>query len=136
MSGSTFAGKLLSRRTSRMLLTLVALLVLALSMIPRPEMVLGRFNAYDKLGHFLAYVALGFFAMRAISRRGPLPYLAVGAACALFGGIIELVQPLVGRNRELVDFLVDLAGAIVGAVLAAIVGRGFRTREERGARRG
>jgi VanZ family protein len=129
MAGSTFFDKLLSRRTSRILLIALVLLVLALSLIPKPETVLGAFSVYDKLGHFAAYIVLGFFALRATGRTGPLAILMVVACCAAFGGIIEIIQPLVGRNRELADFLVDLGGAIVGAVTAALLSHRARARE-------
>ncbi len=76
MAGSIRIEKLLSRRVSRILIVVLSLLVLALSLTPRPEPVLGTLSAYDKLGHFIAYVALGFFAMRAVDRRGPLPFAA------------------------------------------------------------
>lgn len=117
MSGSIWIEKLLSRRVSRILFFVLVVLVLALSLIPRPESVLGTLSAYDKIGHFIAYVVLGFFAMRAVDRRGPLPFILTIAGCALFGGGIEIVQPFVGRQMELGDFLVDLAGALIGATL-------------------
>jgi hypothetical protein len=58
MPGSVRIEKLLSRRVSRILIVVLSLLVIALSLTPRPEQVLGRLSAYDKLGHFAAYVAL------------------------------------------------------------------------------
>jgi VanZ family protein len=123
MAGSVRIEKLLSRRASRILIVVLSLAVLSLSLIPRPETVLGSLSAYDKLGHFIAYVALGFFAMRAVDRRGLLPFALVIAGCTMFGGIIEIVQPLVGRRMELADFLVDLAGSMVGAALAILLMR-------------
>lgn len=38
-------------------------------------------------------------------------------AAILFGGAIELIQPYVGRGRELADFGVDAVGVINGATL-------------------
>jgi len=121
MTGSVLLEKLLSRRMARILIGILGLLVLALSLTPRPESVMGALSAYDKVGHFIAYIALGFFAMRAVDRRGPLHFSLTIACCTLFGGIIEIIQPLVGRQRELVDFLVDLAGAAIGAAIAALL---------------
>jgi VanZ family protein len=129
MAGSVRIEKLLSRRASRILIVVLSLAVLSLSLIPRPETVLGKLSAYDKLGHFIAYVALGFFAMRAVDRRGPIPFVLTITGCTLFGGIIEIVQPLVGRRMELADFLVDLAGSMVGATLAALLAWSARSKE-------
>ena len=36
-----------------------------------------------------------------------------------FGGLIELLQPLVNRNYEMADFLADAIGAISGFLVAA-----------------
>lgn len=129
MTGSVLLKKLSSRRVSRILIVVMALLVLSLSLIPRPERVLGKLSAYDKLGHFIAYIVLGFFAMRAVDRRGVLPFALVVAGCAAFGGLLEVVQPLVGRSRELADFAVDVAGSAGGAALALLLLRLVRTQE-------
>jgi VanZ family protein len=110
-----------SRQASRVFLAVVLFAVLGLSLNPRPEAVLGRLSLYDKAGHFAAYVVLSFFAMRSISRRGALPLVLAIAACTALGGLIELIQPLVGRRMELGDFLVDLGGSAIGAVIAAAI---------------
>jgi VanZ family protein len=135
MTGSVLFEKLLSRRVSRILIIILGLLVLALSLTPRPESILGALSVYDKLGHFIAYVALGFFAMRAVDRRGPLPFAVTIASCIFFGGIIEIVQPFVGRKMELADFLVDFAGSLAGAAMAALLSRNARRKKESGSGR-
>jgi VanZ family protein len=86
--------------------------------------VLGRLSLYDKAGHFAAYVVLAFLAVRVLDARGRFfaVALAVAAAAAL-GGAIELVQPLVGRHRDMVDFIVDLGGSAAGAAFAALLRR-------------
>lgn len=101
------------------MLVVVILAIVGFSLTPRPETVLGRLNAFDKLGHFVAYLALGFFACRAMGRPSIFPIVLTVASGAALGGLIEVVQPLVGRNREFVDFLVDLGGASIGAVVAS-----------------
>jgi VanZ family protein len=110
-----------SRQASRVFLAVVLLAVIGLSLNPRPEAILGRLSLYDKAGHFAAYVVLSFFAMRSIGRRGALPLVLAVAACTALGGLIELIQPLVGRTMELGDFLVDLGGSAIGAVIAAAI---------------
>ena len=106
-----------------MFLLVVLLAVLGLSLNPRPETLLGRLGIYDKAGHFAAYVALGFFAARALGRPSALTFLLTLASCSALGGLIEIVQPLVGRTRELADFIVDLGGTAVGAAIAIVVER-------------
>ncbi|MBE3064960.1 MAG: VanZ family protein [Candidatus Atribacteria bacterium] len=110
-----------SRQASVVFLAIVLLAVLGLSLTPHPESVLGRLSLYDKAGHFAAYVVLSFFAMRSIGRRGALPLVLAVAACTALGGLIEIIQPLVGRRMELGDFLVDLGGSAIGAVIAAAI---------------
>jgi len=123
--------RLLSPRTSRVLVAVLAILVLALSFMPRPERVLGSLAASDKIGHFIAYAVLGFFASRAIDRRGPLSFAAAVAACTVFGGIIEMMQPIAGRRMELADLILDCAGATIGATLTALLARSARGRNDR-----
>jgi VanZ family protein len=109
---------LFSRQASVIFLSCAVLAVLVLSLIPHPEEVLGKLSLFDKADHLAAYVVLSFFAARAIDRRSvPATLLAV-SSCAALGGLIEIIQPLVGRNRELADFLVDLCGSMAGAVIA------------------
>lgn len=109
---------LYSRQASVVMLVVVLLAIVGLSLSPRPERVLGRLSAFDKLGHLVAYIALGFFACRAMGRPRLFHIVLTVASGAVLGGLIEVVQPLVGRNREFVDFVVDLGGAAVGAVIA------------------
>jgi len=123
MAGSTWIDKLISPRTSRILVAVLALLVIALSLIPKNEQMPNTFSGFDKLGHFIAYAVLAFFAMRAVDRKGLFPFVVIVVACTFLGGIIEIVQPFVGRKMELADFLVDLAGAMAGAILAAMLMR-------------
>lgn len=131
MAAPARIDSLFSPRTSRICVAVLAILVLALSFMPRPERVLGRLAASDKIGHFVAYAVLGFFALRAIARRGPLSFAVAVAACTLFGGIIEIVQPVAGRRMELADLILDGAGATVGAILAVLLARSARSRNGR-----
>jgi VanZ family protein len=110
-----------SRQASVVALVIVLLGVLGLSLNPRPEAVLGSLSLYDRAEHFAAYVVLSFFVMRSIDRRNAIPLLLAIAACAALGGLIEVIQPFVGRRMELLDFLMDLGGAAVGALVASFI---------------
>jgi VanZ family protein len=110
-----------SRQASVFSLVIVLLGVLGLSLNPRPEAVLGSLSRYDKAEHFAAYVVLSFFVMRSIDRRNAIHLLLAIAACGALGGLIEVIQPFVGRRKELLDFLMDLGGAAVGALVAFFI---------------
>ena len=116
-----------SRRASVVFLVIVLLIVIGLSLNPRPESVLGPLSLYDKAGHFAAYVVLAFLALRVSVRRGVLALFVVVSACAALGGAIEIIQPSVGRHRDIVDFLVDLGGSVTGAGLSHLLTAWRRT---------
>jgi VanZ family protein len=102
------------------LLILVLVGILTLSLWPKPPQIPG-FQLSDKIGHFIAYIFLGACALAAAERRRAPELLVVIVSCSLFGGIIEIVQPMVGRSRELGDFMVDLAGSALGAGIVFII---------------
>jgi VanZ family protein len=58
--------------------------------------------------------------------------LALGLATAL-GGVIEVIQgPLPYRDAQVVDFIVDVAGAAAGLLILSAVARGARSRSRPG----
>ena len=72
----------------------------------------------DKAYHFVAYFCLAL----------PLPILRprltiwVVLGIMTYGGLIELVQYLFGREPSLGDFIANAIGAIVGAMIANFLG--------------
>jgi VanZ family protein len=77
------------------------------------ESVLGDPDAEDKVGHFLAYAALGFVSLLAWPGR-PVSVLALAT---LYGGLMELGQMLVaGRSASWGDLLADGLGALAGVL--------------------
>jgi VanZ family protein len=87
-------------------------LVVYLSFEPSPATSLGG----DKTGHLLAYLTLVLWFAQWTPRRR---HVALLGRFALMGAVIEVLQPLVGRSFDGWDVAANLAGAIVGAVLAA-----------------
>lgn len=72
---------------------------------------------WDKILHFTAYFGLSLLATLAWGRRVPvllLFFLVVG-----MGGLMEILQHLVGRDAEWGDMLANTLGAMLGAGLAA-----------------
>jgi len=73
----------------------------------------------DKLVHLLAFAALA----GPLAWRYPRLWWVVALAALAYGGLIEIVQPHVGRSMELADLLANGTGAFIGAPIAARIGR-------------
>jgi VanZ family protein len=102
----------------------VAVAIVVLSLLPVPQPQLPRVRHLDKVLHALAYLILSFLLF-ASQLPGPRPRLVLVAVFGslLLGGLLELLQPLILRRRELADLAADLVGAAAGALLAlALVG--------------
>jgi len=106
------------RHSVVMLLTVaIGLVVLWATLNPRalPET---ETVPLDKLAHAAAFALLIL-----PSAWGYPQALIVTVPAALFlGGAIELLQPLVGRGREMADFVMD----VVGVGLGLVIGTGLR----------
>lgn len=76
----------------------------------------------DKVAHILAFALLTL----PLSLVAPRSLLWLMPLALVFGGAIEMIQPYVGRDRELADLIADgigiLAGAAVGRGLARLFG--------------
>jgi len=69
----------------------------------------------DKIAH-----ATAFFLLILPSAWGyPKALIVTVPFALLLGGAIELLQPLVGRGREMADFIMDVAGVGIGLVVGA-----------------
>jgi hypothetical protein len=94
----------------------------------------------DKGLHFLVYAAYGFSSFLAFfqapeeetakRREGSVVHFSTWASKAilrtlvsgtLLGGIIELLQPLAGRQREMMDLVANVMGLIVGLAIILLV---------------
>ncbi|MHC5034807.1 MAG: VanZ family protein [Planctomycetota bacterium] len=101
-----------------------AALILAGSLLREPpgaEAVMG-FSGADLLAHLVAYAVLALLAVWAhvgLGWRDRL--LAAGISAALFGLMIECLQPLTGRVFELADLAANVLGAGLGIALAALL---------------
>ena len=68
----------------------------------------------DKLYHFIAFAVLVMPLCAAYPRR--IWWVVAGAI--VFGGLIEVIQPMVGRGDEWLDLLADALGAVAGGWIA------------------
>lgn len=107
--------------------SIVLLLVLVLSLAPLgaenlPEELAGRFN----LGHFPAYGLLAALTLRLLHMH--CHYLRYGwavtvtaASTTLTGGMIELLQPLVGRTADPADMAMNMLGIASGLTVMVVI---------------
>lgn len=90
------------------LLLLAVIATLTLTPISAPAGV----EHSDKIYHAVAFAGLALPI--SVLRPGWLPIAAPGFAA--FGGLIEIIQPYVGRECSLYDWIADLAGIAFGVV--------------------
>jgi VanZ family protein len=81
---------------------------------------LPRVGGGDKLHHFVAYAACGFWwCMLAATWRARIGWIV---GLALMGVVIELLQGASGfRHFELADMVANATGAVIGGVLASLI---------------
>lgn len=95
----------------------------------------GRDTLVTTAGHFGAYLLLGCLVGAALGdlAAGWQRLLLTLALAAALGGVIEVAQgPLPYRDAQLTDFLVNLAGSVVGFTLFSAGARSRRSPWRRG----
>ena len=96
---------------------MIALIILWFTLTPQ-ALPKSQSLPLDKVAHIAAFTALvlpvAWMAPRSL-------WLLVPLALGL-GGAIELLQPFVGRGREVADFIADAMGVVAGL----IIGTGLR----------
>ncbi len=104
-------------RWSILLTIALATLIAILTLMPPVETNMPAGS--DKAYHLLAFLALAF-PLAAVRPRwsGALFFLY----CA-FGVVIEIIQPYVGRSRELADLFADMVGIALGIALGFLAQR-------------
>ncbi len=76
----------------------------------------------DKLYHVLAFGVLAFPLTTIRPRWSPWLFILFSA----YGAVIELIQPYVGRSREVADLVADMAGVVCGMVLGLCASRALK----------
>ena len=103
---------------------IVGLIILYASLIREPHIRLPEVAFADKLGHLLAYMALGSMLALDLIRdqRKRLWIWLVGIVIPIvYGGVIELLQGafFYPRTADWLDWLADIAGTVIGTSLVA-----------------
>lgn len=96
-------------------MALLAVVIAVLTLGPAPQ---SGVPGSDKLHHLLAFAVLAFPLPAARPRLAPWVLLAIIG----YGGLIELIQPYVGRQAEWADLAADAAGGAIGAAAGAAFG--------------
>jgi VanZ family protein len=76
-------------------------------------------HVWDKLLHFTAYFGLAGLTALSIRRRRVVLWAVL--ALIAFGGILEIVQGLTGRDAEWLDEAANTLGAILGALAGRMI---------------
>jgi VanZ family protein len=79
---------------------------------------LGGIWLWDKAQHFTAYFGLGSMATLALGLRPKLAWAISGLV--LFGGVLEILQGITGRDPDIFDFLANAIGVLAGLAIATL----------------
>lgn len=105
---------------------LVACAIMYASLLREPSFSLPPLEHGDKWAHFLAYAILGAIAYWDATRLAMKTWHILLVAITfpiVYGGVIELMQELwfYPRRGELLDWLADATGVLVGCGVVAII---------------
>ena len=89
-----------------------AIAILAGTLLPVGQ--LPEVDSGDKAAHLVAFALLAFPLNMSARPR----WFLLNTGFVLFGGAIELIQPLVGRHGEWLDLGADMLGVVVGMTVA------------------
>ncbi|HVZ29118.1 MAG TPA: VanZ family protein [Asticcacaulis sp.] len=99
-------------------LVLTAVTILALGPFQGAEQ---SFGLTDKEAHFATFYGLTFMALAALPR---IRKWDVAVAALAFGGLIEVLQTMTGRDGDILDWLADSFGIVMA--VAPMYTEGFR----------
>lgn len=112
------------------LTVIVTICILILSLFPVPEMPeLEDVPLIDKWVHFVMYGGFLIALWADWVRNGKRPrflesFLSLVWGCIL-GGLIEIIQPYVGRSGDVWDFVADAIGCVLGFLIGLAAVRLF-----------
>lgn len=96
----------------------LAFIIAYLSLSPKPAVTASN----DKLGHFIAYSTLAFFALRSFHLITNRRVLEVLLMVILFGLLMELGQLFVpGRSFSKMDIVANISGALLGWIIYGLL---------------
>ncbi len=131
---------ILVQRLSVLFTIIILIIIGGLSLYPSPPDIHSR-PGMDKVFHFIAYAALGFFLYPLFGKRksdtekalllrtaaGHI-FLAVFIG-TVYGGALEILQHFTGRTSDLIDLFADTAGSFSGALFSLLFDESSKLRE-------
>ncbi len=118
----------------------ISVIIIVLSLIPIPEVEpLEDVPFIDKWTHLAMYAAMAFamwadFLMlfrggdkekKNTKQRWCLVFFSI-LIPTLLGGALELIQPSVNRSCELMDFVADGVGAVIGTTIGLVAAKVYK----------
>lgn len=104
------------RRLAVMLFWPAAIVVTWGELTPSPPHL--EAHVWDKLLHFTAYFGLAAMAALSLKSRRMLLYAVLGLIA--FGGLLEIVQGMTGRDADLLDEFANTLGAVTGTYVGLL----------------
>lgn len=107
---------------AKMITGFIAVAILVGTLFPVSQ--LPEVDGGDKAAHLIAFALLAL----PLNLAGHPRWLLLNTGFVLFGGMIEFIQPFVGRHGEWLDLGADVIGVAAGLLLARglhlLLGRG------------
>lgn len=98
-----------------LILTTIAYWCLMFIITHLPPARVPKLRVSDKVEHLAAFMLLGGLLYLCLKPKVHHTLLAVALIGAAYGAFDELTQPLVGRRCELLDWVCDFTGILIGA---------------------
>ena len=97
--------------------------LIAVLLLAPPELVpfagRGVLPGLDKAGHTALFFVLGLAGVAPVRAHWRRPALAVVVASVVYGGLLEVLQGVLGwRSAELLDLVADGVGSVAGVAAA------------------
>lgn len=112
--------------------TIILVIIVVLSLIPIPEVKpLEGVPFIDKWTHMVMYGGLSgamwldFIRRHETTHRWVCLILTI-VIPTLIGGALELIQPFVNRSCDLLDFIADGVGAVLGSLIGLLLARLYK----------
>ena len=95
------------------------IIILVLCLMPKsaepPPFWITLIPYFDKVVHLGLYTVLAFLWYHSYKlKHSKLFFVLILIYCFILGGAIELIQPYVGRTKEMMDLVADLLGSVLG----------------------
>ena len=112
----------ISRKLRYTLTVAVAVVILVLSLIPKPPDITSELRFGDKLAHLAAYFVLSLLiALTVGGKRRLIAWMVAAAAAFIYGAVIEMLQYFTPRQMEALDLAFNLAGSLLGATVGLLI---------------